>query len=125
MIEGIESPSSPNRSIVLLALKSDAASSVFNAMYNDELQSRRITGTVSLLQEDGFESYRMDGQTYHAGTISWFARIRLWLHEYFVLLLLAVTGLNLLIALWMRNWLSAKAQERLKLADKFIAQTAP
>lgn len=125
MIEEIESPSSADRSIVVIALKSDAASSAFTGMYNDELQAHRITGTVSLLEDGGFESFRMDGNTYHAGTISWFARTRLWLHEYFVLLLLAVTGLNVLIAFWMRDWLSAKARERLKLADAYRMQTAP
>lgn len=125
MIEEIESPSSLERSIVVIALKSDAAAPAFSRVYNDELQSHRITGTVSLLQLGGFESFPMDGFTYHAGTISWLAQMRLWLHEHFVLLLLAVTVLNLIVAWWMRDWLSAKARARLKLEEAFPSQATP
>jgi hypothetical protein len=45
--------------------------------------------------------------------------MRIWLTQHFLLLLLIVTALSFLAALWTREWLSKQASERLKLADFF------
>ncbi len=116
LIEEIESPASPNRSFLLIALRSDETSEAFSNVFLDGSQSHDLTGAVSLLRRGQFESYTVDGPTYHAGSISSFALMRLWLTRYFLLLLLAVTVLSLVLALWIRQWLSRRAQARLRLA---------
>lgn len=61
---------------------------------------------MSLLQMSKFASYPMSGETYRVGNISWYAMMRIWLTQYFLLLLLVVTALSFLAALWMRGWLA-------------------
>ncbi len=116
LIEEIESPSSPDRSLVLIALSSDEIPAAFSNAFLDKTLSNGLTGAVSLLRAGKFESYAMNGATYQTGAISWFALMRLWLTRYFLLLLVVVTGLNLVVASWIREWLSRRAQDRLRLA---------
>ena len=116
LIEEIESPSSPGRSIVLITLKQDSSSSAFADAFVDRSQSDDMSGSVSLLRNAKFTPYAMDGATYHVGDISWYAMMRIWLTHYFIPLLLFVTALSFLVALWTREWLQQHAEERLKLA---------
>ena len=44
--------------------------------------------------------------------------MRIWLTRHYLLLLLVVTLLSLLAALWAYGWLSWHAQERLALAEQ-------
>ncbi len=117
LIEEIESPSSPDRSLVLISLSSDETSAAFSNAFLDKSLSNDLTGAVSLLRAGKFESYSMNGATYQTGEISWFALMRLWLARYFLLLLVVVTVLNLVVASWIREWLSRRAQDRLRLAE--------
>ena len=105
LVEEIESPSSPDRSIVLVELKDNASADVFADVFFDRSQTHDITGSVSLLQMSKFASYPMNGETYRVGNISWYAMMRIWLTQYFLLLLL-VTALSFPAALWMRGWLA-------------------
>ena len=117
MIEEIQSPSSPDRSIVLVALRQDAAADAFAGIFLDRSQTHDIAGSVSLLRISQFTSYPMSGETYRVGDISWYAMMRIWFARHFLLLLLAVTALSFLVAAWTRGWLARRAHERLKLAE--------
>jgi cellulose synthase (UDP-forming) len=117
LIQEIESPSSPDRSLVLIVLRSDEIQDAFSNAFLDKSLSSDVKGAVSLLQAGKFESYAMNGATYQTGAISWFALMRLWLTRYFLLLLVVVTVLNLVVASWIREWLSRRAQDRLRLAE--------
>jgi cellulose synthase (UDP-forming) len=117
MVEEIESPSSPDRSIVLVALQENSSADMFAGVFLDRSQSRDIAGSLSLLRNSKFESWSIDRGTYHVGNISWFTRMRIWLTQYVLLLLIVVTGLSFLLALWMREWLDRHVRERLKLAE--------
>jgi cellulose synthase (UDP-forming) len=117
LVEEIESPSSPDRSIVLIALQQDSTAEVFEDVFLDRSQSRDISSSVSLLRNAKFESYRINGANYHVGDISWYAMMRIWLTQHFLLLFMVVTSLSFVVALWVRGWLSRKARERLKLAE--------
>ncbi len=117
LIEEIESPTSPDRSLVLISLRSDESPDAFSNAFLDKSLSSDITGAVSLLQAGRFQSYAMNGATYKTGAISWFALMRLWLTRYFLLLLVVVTALNLVLASWVRDWLSRRAKDRLRLAE--------
>jgi cellulose synthase (UDP-forming) len=118
LIEQIESPSSAGRSIVLVELKENSDLDTFAGTFLEKSQSRDITDSVSLLRNGKFDSYPLNGPSYHVGDITWFAMMRIWLTQNFVLLLLVVTALSFLIGLWIRQWLSLHAHERLKLAEK-------
>jgi cellulose synthase (UDP-forming) len=117
LVEEIQSPASPDRSIVLVQLKNDAAADMFAETFLDRSQTDDITGTVSLLHNSKFESYAMDGPTYHMGNLSWYAQMRIWLGRHFLLLLLLVSALTFLMAWWIWGYLARRVRERLKLAE--------
>jgi cellulose synthase (UDP-forming) len=117
LVEEIMSPSSPDRSIVLIALRQDSAADSFAGILLDRSQSRDITGSVSLLRNSRFDSYSIDGRSYRVGSISRYAMMRIWLTQYFLLLLLAVTVCSFVLAYWARGWLARRANERLNLAE--------
>ena len=118
LVEEVQSPASPDRSIVLIVLKQDASAGAFADVFLDRSQSRDITGAVSLLQGEKFSSYAVEGGSYHVGNITWYAMMRIWLTQYFLLLLLVVTALSFVLATWTRGWLARRARERLKLAEE-------
>jgi hypothetical protein len=117
LMEEIESPSSPNRSIVVIALQKGASGDEFATRFLERSQTRDITGSVSLFRRSSFESYAIGGGQYHLGDLSRYGQMRAWFLNNYLLLLLAVTILSLVAALWTRDWLSRRAQERLKLAE--------
>jgi cellulose synthase (UDP-forming) len=117
LVEEIESPVAANRSIVLIALKDAGSSDVFTSVLFDRSHSGDLTGSVSLLRNAKFESYVVGDDFYHVGDVSSYSRMRIWLSQNFVLLLIAVMSLSFVIARWTRNWLQTQAHERLKLAE--------
>jgi cellulose synthase (UDP-forming) len=117
VMEEIQSPVSPDRSFVLILLKQDSSADSFAGVFLDRSQSEAMSGSVSLLRNSKFESYRMDGSTYHVGNISNFALMRIYLTQYFLLLLLLVTLLSFVLARWVHGWLTRASRERLKLAE--------
>jgi len=119
LLEEIQSPSSVDRSIVIVALQKEASADSFSRVLLDRSQSGDVSGSVSLLRNGAFESYDIEGQSYHVGAISSYALMRIWLTQYFLLLLFVVTALSFLLAYWIRGWLSRRADERLKLARQF------
>jgi cellulose synthase (UDP-forming) len=116
LVEEIGSPSSPDRSIVVIVLKQDASADPFAEVLLDRSQSGDIAGSASLLRNGRFDSYAIDGGAYYVGTISWYAVMRIWLTQYSLPLLFVVTVLSFLLATWARGWLARQASERLRLA---------
>jgi cellulose synthase (UDP-forming) len=125
LIEEIQSPASPDRSIVLIALRQDAVADPFAEVLLDRSQSGDIIGSVSLLRNLKFDSYAVSEQAYHVGSISWFAMMRIWFAQYFMPLLLVVTALSFLMARWVNGWLARHASERLKLAGTPLTSEEP
>ncbi|WP_263351799.1 UDP-forming cellulose synthase catalytic subunit [Acidicapsa acidisoli] len=121
LIEEIKSPSSLDRSIVVIALKDNTSADAFATVLLDRSHSGDIAYSVSLLRNSAFESYPVDVATYHVGNISSYAIMRIWLTQHFMLLLISVTLLSFLVAIWTREWLSQRARERLKLAEGVIS----
>ncbi len=114
IIEGVESPTFPGRSIVVLALREDDAVDTFTNVFLERSQSSDIQQTVSLLRGSAFQSYAVPTSTYHVGYISNYALMRLWLAQKFWLLLLVVTAFCFLIAVWTRDYLAFVATGRLR-----------
>lgn len=117
LVEEIQSPASPDRSFVVIALKQNSSADAFTNVFLDRSESDDLSGSVSLLRHGKFVSYPTHGASYYVGNISSFALMRIWLTQYFLVLLLVVSALSFLAAVWLRDWLSRRARERLKLAD--------
>jgi len=116
MVEEVVSPSSPDRTIVLIALKQDSAGDPFAGVLLDRSETGDITGSVSLLRNSRFESFSFASRNYHVGSISWYAMMRIWLTQYFLGLLLVVTAFSFVLAYWTRGWLARHANERVSVA---------
>jgi len=116
LIEEIESPSSPDRSIVLIELRQDSSAEVFSNEFLDRSQSGDIAGSASVLANGHFQSYGMGAAAYHVGDVTWYAILRIWLTQHFLLLLLAVTAFMFMLASWIYGWMSWHARERLTVA---------
>jgi cellulose synthase (UDP-forming) len=117
LVEEAGSPASPDRSIVMVALRQDSDADPFASAFLDRSQTRDMTGPVSMLIGGKLQSYPMAGARYHIGEASPYVRLRIWFGESYLLLLLAVTPLTLLVALWTYGWMARRAQERLKLGE--------
>jgi cellulose synthase (UDP-forming) len=125
LVEEIQSPASPDRSIVLIALRQESAADSFASVLLDRSQSRDMTGSASLLVNSRFQSYSVPGQTYRVGTISWYATMRIWLTQYFLPLLAVVAVLSFVFARWIDGWLARHAAQRLSLADLYEPADIP
>jgi len=117
LIEEIKSPTSPDRSIVLIALQDSATADTFASVLLDRSHSGDVAGSVSLLRNGKFESYPVESDAYHVGNISWYARMRIWMTQNFLWLLLVVSALTFFMAGSIQNWLREHASERLKLGE--------
>jgi cellulose synthase (UDP-forming) len=115
ILEGLESPFAPGHSLVLVALRDDAAEKTFTDVFYDRAQSGDIHGSVSLLRGTHFLAADIPTPGYHLGTISAYTRMRIWMADYFVLLLLGVSLLSLLLASWIRQYLTDRAAQRLQI----------
>ena len=118
MVEEVMSPSSPDRTIVLIALKQESAAESFAGVLLDRSQTGDITGSVSLLRNSRFESFSVASRNYHVGSISWYAMMRIWFTQYFLALLLAVTAFSFVLAYWTHGWLARHAEERVSVAGE-------
>ncbi len=115
MLEGIESPFYPGRSIVVVALRNDDAVEQFANVFLERSQSSDISHSVSLLRDKQFESYAMESAVYHVGYISKYSLLRIWLVEHFWILLVVVTLLALIMSAWIRDYLVWLAASRLSV----------
>jgi cellulose synthase (UDP-forming) len=70
---------------------------------------------VSLLRGSTFISYATNVSIYHVGNVSNYTKMRIWLTQYFWMLLLVGTALSLLVASWTCDYLAERARIRLGL----------
>ena len=118
VVEEIRSPVAQDRSIVVVALKQDSAAAVFATALAERSQSEDITGPLSLLDAGQFASYEVDEPAYHVGELTWYATMRVYLAQHFLLLLILVALLSLLLAYYAYDWMAWHAQQRLKPPNK-------
>ncbi len=115
VVEGMQSPLAPGRSMVVIALRDKASEASFSDAFDRRSQSSDMAGSVSLLDGDHFASYDAQTAGYHIGTISNYTLMRIWLTRYFILLVVVVMLLSLLLAKWVREYLRNRAEERVKI----------
>ncbi len=115
IIEGIESPygQAASRSIVAIHLKDASTFGPFMSTFLAVEQSSDIAGSVAVLHGAQFQSFRIGSQAYHVGILPWWTRLTLWFTQVPWLAALLVIVFAFLLAIWVRQWLRAKARARL------------
>jgi cellulose synthase (UDP-forming) len=115
VIEGIESPYDVggSRSIVAIHLKDGSTFEPFMNTFLDVQQSSDISSSVAVLHGTEFRSSRVGAQVYYVGHLPWWIQLRLLVAAYPWLIAIVVVVLALLLAIWTRQWLRAKARARL------------
>jgi cellulose synthase (UDP-forming) len=117
VIEGIESPYAPGRSIVVINVKDAATYDAFLTTFLKVQQASDINGTVSVLHGSLFQSFRIGTGFYPVGTLPPWTRLTLWFMQVPWLAALLAVGLAFLLAIWVRIWLRTHARKRLQLDD--------
>ena len=117
VIEGIESPFSPGRSLVVINVKDAATYDAFLTNFLKVQQSSDINGTVSVLHGSLFQSFRIGTGTYTIGSLPPWTKLTLWFMEVPWLAALCAIGIAFLLAIWVRIWLRTHARKRLQLED--------
>jgi cellulose synthase (UDP-forming) len=117
VIEGVESPYSAGRSIVVINVKDAATYDTFLTTFLKVQQSSDINGTVAVLHGSLFQSFRIGSGSYHIGTLPWWTRMTIWFMQVPWLAALSAMGLAFVLAIWVRIWLRTHARKRLQLED--------
>jgi cellulose synthase (UDP-forming) len=117
VIEGIQSPydTGGSHSIVAIHFREAAMMEPFLATFLKVEQASDIQGSVSILHGTEFQSFRIGSEVYHVGVLPWWTRLTLWFMEVPWLAAVVVVILCFLLAIWVRQWLRAKARRRLRM----------
>ena len=118
ILEGMESPASPDRSIVTIVLQQNSSANEVATAFLDPLRASGIKSSVSVFRDSDFTSYASSAATYHVGRISWYAMMRFYVTQYFLLLLILVLALSFLCARYVYGWMAWRAHQRLSLGGR-------
>jgi hypothetical protein len=73
----------------------------------------KIRGSVALLRGDQIQSYRV-GETFVAGSLPWWLKVRIAFSEYPALVALTGAGAGIGLAILLYGWLARRAGRRIK-----------
>ena len=114
VIEGIQSPYAPGRSLVVVALRDSSMEEAFIERFLDRSQSSDISHTVSLFKGTSFLSYDLEVPRYNVGSITRYTAMRVWMTQHFWVLLGAVVVCSFILAGWASEYLESVAAHRLQ-----------
>ena len=117
VIEGIESPFKPGRSLVVINVKDSSTYDNFIATFLKIQQASDISGSVSVLHGSLFQSFRIGSGGYHIGTLPTWTLLTLWFTQIPWFAPIAALALAFLLAIWLRIWLRNHARKRLQMED--------
>jgi cellulose synthase (UDP-forming) len=117
VIQEIESPVSPGRSIVTITLRQDSIADDFAATLLDPARHADTSGSLILVKNAELKPLALSVVPYHVGEINGYARMRIYLNQYFVVLLIAALAFSFLCARYAHAWMAWHAYERLQLAE--------
>ncbi len=115
ILEAIESPYQPGRSIVVAVTREDAIPANFAGVFASAAADGTIEKSVSILRGGTFSSVRLGDNTYFLGHLSLRRRVSLWCAEYPYAIVLIILACCFLLALWMLFSLRARAARRVQL----------
>ena len=116
-IVGFASPTGPGRSVVMLATRDPRQTSALTDVLVGASGAEDIYGSVSLMQDGGFHSFRLGLATYNSGSQGWGVIFDYWMHRYLWLLPLLIVGFAFLVAAPIPGWVARRAQRRLDVAS--------
>ena len=113
MLEAIESPYHPGRSIVVVMVRQDTAVAPFLTAFADAVNSSAIAQSVSILHGSSFDSYRLGNSLYHVGKLPLWDLLSIELAEYPYAGAILLLFLCFVLAILIRSWLMGHARRRL------------
>jgi cellulose synthase (UDP-forming) len=116
VVQEVQSPVSPDRSIVTITLRQDSIADQFTGTFLDSSRPSDTSGSMILVGNATLKSLPSNVASYHVGDITGYARMRIFLTQYFMALLIVALGLSFLCARFAHGWMAWHASERLKLA---------
>jgi cellulose synthase (UDP-forming) len=117
LVEGLESPYRSGRSVVVIAVRSQAAIPQFLTAFLKADQSSDIANSVSVLHGATFSSFRIGSNVYHVGYLSLWTQLSLWFTQFPWMIVVFVLVVCFLMAIWIRAWLRRRAKKRLEGED--------
>jgi len=79
LIEGFESPYAPQRSVVVIEVKEDAAYGTFLSAFLEAIHSSAISGDVAVFQDGSFQSFHAGNSAYSLGERPWLTWLKVLL----------------------------------------------
>ena len=117
LIQETESPWRKDRTVVsILLCDDDGASALVNA-FGDAARREDLTGSVSVLRDGQFASYRTEEHSYNVGQLAWWERVRYRLRQFPWLIVVLNFVLGLLLVPWMQARLDRRRKMRLEVGD--------
>ncbi len=117
VIEGMESPYSEGRSVVVIHVKDAATYEPFLNTFLKVQQSSDINGSVSVLHGTRFQSFRLGAGSYTIGKLPLWTMLTIWFTQVPWLAAVVAMALAFVLAIWVRIWLRTHARKRLQLED--------
>jgi cellulose synthase (UDP-forming) len=112
-----ESPEESGRTVVLLASRDASAAGALSAYVMPAGLEGRVSGNLSFINNERFESFQWNQRPYFIGDLGWFGLTVFWITRYYVLLPIGILALSLVLAGWMNEGLRRKAALRLRVQN--------
>jgi hypothetical protein len=113
VLEQIQSPFSRRRTVVLLLGKDASSVQSMTAGLMTELPHDGIQGNVSVWQGGNFTSHAYSAPSYYLGDANLLTRFKLILPEYPWALMIALTTILVLLAIWLNACINTRIRKRL------------
>jgi cellulose synthase (UDP-forming) len=114
MLEALESPYQPGRSVVAVMVRDDAQVGPFLAAFGETVNTSAIAQSVSILHGGTFDSYRLGTSFYHVGKLPLWDLLSVELAAFPYLGALLLLFACCIMALIGQGWLRRRAARRLQ-----------
>jgi hypothetical protein len=110
-----ESPEESGRTVVLLASRDSSTAETLSAFVMLAGLEGHVSGNISFLNNDRFESFQWNQRPYFIGDLGWYGTTVFWVRRYYILLPIGILALCVVLAGWMNKGLERKAARRLRV----------
>jgi cellulose synthase (UDP-forming) len=117
LIEAVESPTHPGRSVVVISLENEGAGSALASAFLRASDSAEIHGSLSILNGSRFSSFQLVRRYYHVGYLPVTARVRFWFQKLPWLGVAFMFAAGGLMTPWVKARLDRRAEARLRLGE--------
>ena len=114
-MEQFASPYRADRSVVLLATRTETDDQSYFDRVTESSREGLITGGVAVAANGRFQSFNLSSRSYTLGTKVSLAAVYAWLRFHLWVLPLLLIGASMLLAFWWEQILSRQAERRLQV----------